>query len=49
MYYGTRVKEGKHAKQALIDMLSAKIEASPESIVIPVAAAAAAAPSRAET
>ena len=49
VYYGTRVEEGKHAKQALIDMLSAKIEASPENIVIPAAAAAAAAPSRAET
>ena len=51
VYYGTSVEEGKYAKQALVDMLSAKIEAGPENIVIPAAtAAAAAAPiSEAET
>jgi hypothetical protein len=51
VYYGTSVEEGKYAKQALVDMLSAKIEAGPENIVIPAAAAAAAAApsSRAET
>ena len=43
VYCGTSVEEGKYAKQALVDMLSAKIEAGPENIVIPAAAAAAAA------
>jgi hypothetical protein len=43
VYYGTNVEEGKYAKQALVDMLSAKIEAGPENIVIPAATAAAAA------
>jgi hypothetical protein len=49
--YGTSVEEGKYAKQALVDMLSAKIEAGPENIVIPPAAAVttAAPSSRAET
>jgi hypothetical protein len=40
VYYGTSVEEGKYAKHALVDMLSAKIEAGPENIVIPAAAAA---------
>jgi hypothetical protein len=44
VHYGTSVEEGKHAKRALINMLSAKVKVSPENIVIPAAA-----PSRAET
>ena len=32
VYYGTSVEEGKYAKQALVDMLSAKIEAGPENL-----------------
>ena len=49
VYYGTSFEEGKHTKQVLVDMLSAKIEASPENIVIPAAAATSAPSSRAET